>query len=65
MKAKGPLWQPMQRFSSTVVKAEKNLERSAPDLNFKNCNDQNFVKLSTSTALLHQSQDPDWNEVGI
>lgn len=51
-------------FINCNLKAEKSLERLGSELNYKNIIDQKDVKLSTSTILLHQSQNPDWSEVG-
>lgn len=46
-------------FINCRLKAENSLERSGPELNYNSSNDQQDVVLSTSTILLHQSQDPD------
>lgn len=52
-------------FINCSLKAENSLERSGQKLNYKISNDQQDAVLSTSTILLHQSQDPDWDELGI
>lgn len=48
-------------FINCSLKAEKNSERSGPELNYKNSicsfNDVKDVEWSTSTTLLYQSQD--------